>query len=81
MVFKFSMNQNVNLSAELQTIVDQVNQAFEAKSAVRDITLSRSRTLIRYCANSIRATHRGDDEEARTLLQTAREAAAGEGRR
>ena len=76
MVFKFSMNQNVNLSAELQTIVDQVNQAFEAKSAVRDITLSRSRTLIRYCANSIRATHRGDDEEAHKLLQTAREAAA-----
>jgi translin len=76
MVFMTIMNQNMNLSAELQTITDRVNQAFEAKSAVRDRTLTRSRTLIRYCANSIRATHRGDDEEARALLDTARQAAA-----
>ena len=59
----------------LQTIVDDINQAFEAKSAVRDITLTRSRELIRFCANSIRATHRADDEEALRLLQTARDAA------
>lgn len=61
---------------ELQTIIDTVNQAFEEKSAVRDRTLSRSRELIRHCANSIRATHRGDDEQAQTLLNTARQAAA-----
>ncbi len=60
---------------ELQVIVDSVNQAFEAKSAVRDRTLTRSRELIRYCANSIRATHRGDDAEAQRLLQAARTAA------
>ena len=36
--------------------------------------LSRSRELIRYCANSIRATHRGDDQEAQMLLETARAA-------
>jgi len=61
---------------ELQTIIDTINQVFETKSAVRDRTLSRSRELIRHCANSIRATHRGDDEQARTLLDTARKAAA-----
>lgn len=61
---------------ELQSIIEGINQKFDAKSSVRDITLSRSRELIRYCANSIRATHRGDDEEALELLQTAREAAA-----
>jgi translin len=61
---------------ELQTIIDTINQAFEAKSAVRDLTLKRSRELIRYCANSIRATHRGDDEQAQELLDTARKAAA-----
>ena len=61
---------------ELQTVIDTINQAFEAKSAVRDRTLRRSRELIRHCANSIRATHRSDDAEAQTLLQTAREAAA-----
>lgn len=61
---------------ELQSIIDTINQAFEAKSAVRDLTLKRSRELIRYCANSIRATHRGDDVQAQELLDTARKAAA-----
>ena len=61
---------------ELQTIIDTINQAFEAKSAVRDRTLQRSRELIRCCANSIRATHRSDDAEAQDLLQTARQVAA-----
>ena len=61
---------------ELSEIIDRVNQALEAKSAVRDRTLSRSRELIRYCANSIRATHRGDDEEAQALLKDARNSAA-----
>jgi translin len=70
------MSQKQDLSEALQTIVDHINQAFEAKSAVRDVTLNRSRTLIRYCANSIRAIHRGDDETAQDLLRTAREAAA-----
>lgn len=75
MVFRSVMKNN-NFSQELQAIVDTINQAFEAKNEVRDRTLSRSRMLIRYCANSIRATHRGDDAEAQALLQTAREAAA-----
>jgi len=70
------MSQKQDLSEALQIIVDHINQAFEAKSAVRDVTLNRSRTLIRYCANSIRAIHRGDDETAQDLLGTAREAAA-----
>jgi translin len=61
---------------QLQTIIDRINQAFEAKSTVRNDTLARSRELIRYCANSIRATQRGDDGEAQTLLQTARDIAA-----
>ncbi len=59
----------------LPNIVDEINQAFEAKSTVRDHTLRRSRELIRYCANSIRATHRGDDAQALKLLQTAQNAA------
>lgn len=70
------MKQNNTLSTNLQIIIDSINQAFEVKSEVRDRTLGRSRALIRHCANSIRATHRGDDTEAQSLLQTAREAAA-----
>jgi translin len=61
---------------ELQPIIDRVNQNFEAKSAIRDQAITRSRELIRHCANSIRATQRGDDHEAQALLQTAREVAA-----
>lgn len=61
---------------ELQTIIDRINQNFEVKSAVRDQAITRSRELIRHCANAIRATQRGDDVEAQALLQTAREVAA-----
>jgi len=64
------------LNRDLQTIIDHINQTFEAKSAIRDQTLKRSRELIRACANAIRATHRSDDEVAQVLLQAAREAAA-----
>lgn len=63
---------NLNLAP----IIDHITQAFEAKNAVRDQTLTRSRALIRHCANSIRATHRGDIDDAVKLLETARAAAA-----
>ncbi|MGC9332970.1 MAG: haloacid dehalogenase [Anaerolineae bacterium] len=59
----------------LENIVEEVRNEFEAKNAVRDAALQRSRTLIRHCANAIRAAHRGDLDEAETLLDTAGEAA------
>jgi translin len=60
---------------ELHGIVDTICAEFEAKSAVRDETLRRSRQLIRYCADSIRAIHRDEFADARALLATARAAA------
>lgn len=69
------MTQNYNFAQALQVVIDEINQRLETKSSVRDITLRRSRELIRLCANSIRATHRGDDAEAQHLLQEARAAA------
>jgi translin len=60
---------------KLQTIIDHINQSFEAKNIIRDTTLARSREVIRYCANAIRAIHRGDEAEAKSLLETARETA------
>ena len=60
---------------KLETIVEEIRSEFEAKSAVRDTALQRSRTLIRYCANAIRAAHRGDWVEGEELLTTARLAA------
>jgi translin len=62
--------------SNLQAIVDAICEEFEVKNALRDETLRRSRQLIRYCANSIRASHRDDFDEARQLLATARAAAA-----
>lgn len=60
---------------KLETIVEEIRAGFEAKSAVRDSALQRSRALIRYCANAIRAAHRADIDQARQLLSTAQEAA------
>jgi translin len=61
---------------KLQHVVDTICEEFEAKNAVRDETLRRSRQLIRHCANSIRASHRDDFADAQSLLATARAAAA-----
>jgi translin len=60
---------------KLETIVEGIRAEFEAKNAVRDTALQRSRRLIRYCANAIRAAHRGDFAQAQQLLATARAAA------
>jgi translin len=62
--------------SQLQSIVDSICEELEHKNALRDETLRRSRQLIRYCANSIRAVHRDELDEARRLLATARGAAA-----
>ena len=61
---------------KLDAITERIRQNFEAKNAARDEALRRSRELIRYCANSIRATHRADFEKASQLLATAHQAAS-----
>jgi len=60
---------------KLEAIVEEIRAEFETKNAARDVALQRSRTLIRYCADAIRATHRGEFEGAEALLVTAGEAA------
>lgn len=60
---------------ELAQIIEPIRAELMAKNQVRDITLSRSRELIRFCALSIRAIHRHEWGEAASLLKTAREAA------
>jgi translin len=56
-------------------IVDRISAELEALSAVRDSAIRHSRQLIRHCANSIRAMHRGEFSPAQDLLETARQAA------
>jgi translin len=64
------------LVPELGQIIEGIRAEFTIKNQVRDITLSRSRELIRFCALSIRAIHRHEWSEAASLLRTAREAAS-----
>jgi len=61
---------------KLEAIAERIRQDLEARNAARDEALTRSRELVRHCANSIRATHRGEFEEAARLLATAQEVAA-----
>ena len=44
----------------------------ETRNAAREKALSQSRELIRTCANTIRAVHRRDFEQARSLLAAAK---------
>ena len=55
----------------LETIAEQIHQAFEARTNARDEVLSQARTLTRYCANSIRAVHRDDFDIAQENLELA----------
>jgi translin len=60
---------------QFDLIGDQIREVFESKNAARDAAINQSRTLIRYCANAIRAVHRHEWDEAQTRLETARQAA------
>jgi translin len=60
---------------DLSQIIEDIRTEFTAKNQVRDVTLNRSRELIRFCALSIRAIHRHEWADAEELLRTARNAA------
>ena len=60
----------------LGQIIDSIRTELEDHSDVRDRAIRRSRQLIRHCANSIRAMHRDEFEQASALLETARQDAA-----
>ncbi len=59
----------------LSAIVEDIRTQFTSINSLRDATLSRSRSLIRACAESIRAIHRHEWDEATAMLAAARTAA------
>lgn len=61
---------------DLETIVERIRADFEARDGVRDEALRCSRELTRLCAIAIRASHRNEWDEARSLLAQADETAA-----
>lgn len=60
---------------QLSNIVDGIVQELDAINSLRDITLRRSRALVRSCAHSIRAIHRHELEAAAQMLAEARQQA------
>lgn len=55
----------------IQAIGEELLKILEAKNAARELALANSRTTIRHCAHSIRASHRGELDTARELLRVA----------
>ena len=57
----------------LERIAESIRSQLEAKNAARDQALARSRALIRHCANTIKAVHRAEWDDAQASLQSMRE--------
>jgi predicted translin family RNA/ssDNA-binding protein len=58
--------------SDLESIVQAIREDWTEQNHVRDLTLQRSRMLIRLSANSIRATHRHEYDEARPNRKPSR---------
>lgn len=56
----------------LEHIDTWARSELESRNRARERALSNSRELVRTCANSIRAVHRGEFDNARSLLESAR---------
>lgn len=56
---------------QIEEIRREATNYFSLKHAARERALPKSRTAIRYCANSIRATHRQEFTEAENLIEQA----------
>jgi translin len=61
---------------ELADLVLHARATLEQKNQAREVALTHGRTLIRTCANAIRAMHRGEREAARAAVENARIEAA-----
>lgn len=59
---------------QLETIAEEIREAFEQVNTARDHAYQRSRKLISLCARSIRAMHRSEWETADSLLAELGEA-------
>jgi len=60
------------LTDNLDSIADQIRLSFSAKDTAREKVLPLCREVIRHCSNAIRAVHRQEFDQAKELLQSAR---------
>ncbi|MGC4108651.1 MAG: haloacid dehalogenase [Thermomicrobiales bacterium] len=66
-----SPSASTDQDATLVQSVDAIIARFEAVNAVRDHAVGTGRQIIRLAANSVRALHREDHDDARALLNQA----------
>src|SRR5688572_10916985 len=59
----------------LESIGELIQSHFEMKNQAREAAIALSRTLIRQCANTIRAVHRREWQEALTRMAEAEQSA------
>ena len=60
------------LTDNLDSIANRIRQGFSAKDAARERVLPLCREVIRHCSQAIRALHRHEFDQAKELLQSAR---------
>ena len=60
------------LTDNLDSIAEQIRLSFSAKDTAREKALPLFREVIRHCSNAIRAVHRQEFDQAKGLLQSAR---------
>jgi len=60
------------LTDNLDSIANQIRQSFSAKDEVREKAIPLCREVIRQCSNAIRAVHRQEFDQAKEMLQSAR---------
>jgi translin len=61
------------LAAHLEAISEKARAAFSSKDIAREQALRSSREAIRFCSEGIRAVHRGEYDDARKKLGSARD--------
>ena len=67
------MSQIETQPFEIETIGRPILSRLDAQNQLRDRALNEGRQVVRLSANSVRATHRHQFDEARSLLRAARE--------
>jgi translin len=60
------------LTARLELIAEKARTTLSSKDAAREKALRASRDAVRHCADAIRAVHRGEYDEAKKGLSSAR---------
>ena len=62
--------------SDLDSVIDKIRANLTDKNRARETALRLSRDVIRYSANAIRASHRGEYERADELIEAGRRALA-----